>query len=130
MSKLNILQGGIENRFIPGLSEVTKIQIEGSFKITGDKELQKLALSENEQIVLESEDKLLSNIIEGADSVKLVLEVLQQALQTKVPMCAFARLGGPAGLEITRAAFAVMVKFSQSELDFEALLNTVTEKAS
>ena len=46
LSKLNILQGGIENRFIPGLSEATKIQIEGSFKITGDKELQKLALSD------------------------------------------------------------------------------------
>lgn len=37
LSKLNVLQGGIENRFIPGLSEPTKIQIEGSFKITGDK---------------------------------------------------------------------------------------------
>ena len=39
LSTVNILQGGIENRFIPGLSETTKMQIEGSFKITGDKEL-------------------------------------------------------------------------------------------
>jgi hypothetical protein len=37
LSKLNVLQGGIEDRFIPGLSNSTKIQIEGSFKITGDK---------------------------------------------------------------------------------------------
>ena len=46
MSQLNILQGGIENRFIPQLSEPTKIQIEGSYKITGDKELQKLSLAD------------------------------------------------------------------------------------
>ena len=37
LSKLNILQGGIEPRFIPSLSHETKIQIEGSFKITQDK---------------------------------------------------------------------------------------------
>ena len=35
LSQLNILQGGIEARFIPSLSQETKRQIEGSFKITG-----------------------------------------------------------------------------------------------
>ena len=88
------MQGGIENRFIPGLSEATKIQIEGSFKITGDKELQKLALSDAQSIVLDSDDELLRDIINDSDSVKLTLDVLQQALLTKIPMCAFARLGG------------------------------------
>lgn len=53
LSKLNVLQGGIENRFIPDLSQPTKIQIEGSFKITGDKELQKLALQDPSEIVLD-----------------------------------------------------------------------------
>ena len=43
LSTLNILQGGIEGRFIPSLSQDTKTQIEGSFKITNDKQLQKLA---------------------------------------------------------------------------------------
>lgn len=55
--------------------------------------------------------------------MKLTLEVLQQALLTKVPMCAFARLGGVDGYKISRAAFAVMVKPTQSELDFESLNN-------
>ena len=36
LSKLNILQGGVEPRFIPSLSAETKRQIEGSFKITND----------------------------------------------------------------------------------------------
>ena len=43
MSKMNILQGGIEARFIPSLSQPTKTQIEGSFKITNDRKLQILA---------------------------------------------------------------------------------------
>ena len=37
LSKLSLLQGGIESRFIPSLSRETKLQIEGSFKITNDK---------------------------------------------------------------------------------------------
>ena len=36
LNKLNILQGGIEDRFIPTLSDETRKQIEGSFKITAD----------------------------------------------------------------------------------------------
>ena len=39
LSKLIVLSGGIESRFIPALSASTKLQIEGSFKITGDKDL-------------------------------------------------------------------------------------------
>ena len=59
LSKLNVLQGGIEKRFIPSLSEATKIQIEGSFKITGDKTLQRLALSEASDVALDPEDQML-----------------------------------------------------------------------
>ena len=40
---LNLLHGGIEDRFIPSLTDETKHQIEGSFKITNDKELQDYA---------------------------------------------------------------------------------------
>lgn len=43
LAKLNILQGGIEPRFIPALSSETKLQIEGSFKITLDETLKILA---------------------------------------------------------------------------------------
>ena len=37
LSKLDILHGGIESRFIPTLSKETRTQIEGSFKITNDR---------------------------------------------------------------------------------------------
>ena len=40
-------------------------------------------------------------------------------------MCVFARLGGNAGLEISLAAFAVTLKFSDSVKDFEKLSEQV-----
>ena len=125
LNKLNILQGGIENRFIPGLSQATKIQIEGSFKITGDKELQKLALTEASQIQRTEEDQFLSDIISGSDSVSLALQVLHQALLTKIPMCAFARIGGESGMQISRAAYAVILKFTEKIFNFEAFCDNV-----
>lgn len=54
LNKMNILQGGIESRFIPSLSVETKAQIEGSFKITNDKQLQSLALQSNDQVITEA----------------------------------------------------------------------------
>jgi hypothetical protein len=115
------LQGGFEDRFIPELSEETKNQIEGSFKITGNKQLQRLSLTDSEAVVTLREDTLLRDVMSNNDSVKLTLDVLHQALLTKVPMCAFARLGGDEGSRITRAAFAVILKFSDSIKEFEDL---------
>ena len=42
----------------------------------------------------------------------------------------FARLGGADGLRLSRAAFAVMVKFSDLLDDFTALVDTVAERAA
>jgi hypothetical protein len=38
-------------------------------------------------------------------------------------MCPFARLGGDAGAEISRAAFATIAKFTESGIAFEAFNN-------
>ena len=64
LSRLNILQGGIEPKFIPSLSSETKRQIEGSFKITNDTELQQLALTDESEISYDKSDKLLRCIID------------------------------------------------------------------
>jgi len=69
------------------------------------------------------EDKLFKSIVDNEDSVKLILQVLHQSLLQKVPMCAFARLGGEDGATISRAAFAVIIKFTDKTLDFEGLNN-------
>ena len=111
------MQGGIEGRFIPSLSDEIKKQIEGSFKITNDKKLQHLALQDRSQVILTANDTLLKAVIDSTQSnerVEQAIQVLQEALLTKRPMCVFARLGGEWGLPLSRAAFSVMLKFSDS----------------
>jgi hypothetical protein len=58
------------------LSEPTKLQIEGSFKITGNKQLQKLALSGPDAVVMMHDDDMLRDIMTNADSVRLTLDTL------------------------------------------------------
>ena len=50
-------------------------------------------------------------------------------LETRVPMVPHARLGGKDGLRMNRAAFAVMVKFSDCLDDFIALVDSVAMEA-
>ena len=61
---------------------------------------------------------MLKDIIDNGESVKLTLDVLQQALLTKIPFCPFARLGGQSGSDISRAAFSVIIKFTESTSTF------------
>ena len=128
LNKLNILQGGIEARFIPSLSQETKTQIEGSFKITGSKRLQTLALQDEDKVISSDSDMLLGAIIDSDKSdprVEIVLSVLQQGLVTKQPMCFFAKLGGTWGMPLTRAAFASILKFSSTLNLFTKLMEDV-----
>jgi hypothetical protein len=80
--------------------------------------------------VLEQEDNLFKSIVDNEDSVKLILEVLHQSLLQKVPMCVFARLGGENGSMISRAAFAVIIKFTDMTFDFEGLNNSIESIAA
>lgn len=76
------------------------------------------------------DDKIFKSIVDNEDSAKLTLEVLHQSLLQKVPMCAFARLGGEDGSTISRAAFAAIIKFTDKTIDFEGLNNQVETIAS
>lgn len=64
---------------------------------------------------------MLLDVMNNSESVRLTLDVLHQALLTKQPMCVFARLGGNDGATISRAAFAAILKFSDSLSDFQKL---------
>ena len=48
---------------------------------------------------------------------------MQNFLERKIPMVAYARLGGIDGMRLSRAAFAVMIKFSEFYNDFTALVD-------
>ena len=84
-----------------------------------------MAQSEESSIKLEDEDRLYKNIIDNDESVKLTLDVLHQALLQKQPMCMFARLGGEQGARISRAAFALIIKFTDSMIPFEVLQTAI-----
>ena len=72
---------------------------------------------------------MLNDIINNEESVRQTFDVLHQALITKVPMCTFARLGGEEGGRISRSAFAVILKFSDSLEDFDSLQSSVAQHA-
>ena len=129
LSKLSILQGGLENRFIPVLTETTKQKIEGSFKILNDKQLRRVSMSKKESIILTDQDKLLFDIIDPdqKSSNSLVIDLMQHKLQTKVPFCPFARLGGNDGMKLARAAFAAILKMTDNIYDFETLVASVND---
>jgi len=54
-----------------------------------------------------------------------VIKQLQQILEKKIPFVPYARLGGPDGMRLSRAAFAVMIKFSEFFEDFQNMVDEV-----
>jgi len=72
------------------------------------------------------DDRILKAIInEGVDpSTDYLLKCIQKALEAKIPM-AYARLAGENGLRMTRAAFALLIKFGDMLEDFVSLVDQV-----
>ena len=52
------------------------------------------------------------NFKQRTDPSDIVTEILQAALLVKRPMVPHARIGGDAGMLLSRVAFAVILKFS------------------
>ena len=116
------------------MSKKTKTLIEGFFKITQDEELRKASLQEPEDVVKTDEEQMLERIIEadpeeksidGNDYVELTIEVLQAFLTTKIPFSPVARVGGADGMRLARAAFSVILKFSEQTEAFKSLWDEV-----
>ena len=80
-------------------------------------------------------DTLINAVIEpGADGgnakVEMAIKCLHQGLLMKRPPCLFARLGGAWGMPLTRAAFAVILKHSDSVQGFAKLMEDVDRTAT
>lgn len=58
-----------------------------------------------------------------------MMNVLQAHLETKIPMVPFARLNGAQGFRLSRAAFAVMIKFNDLLDDFTMLTDCISMEA-
>ena len=73
------------------------------------------------------EDKLISAIIHAGENehVDRIIATLQRLLETKIPMVPYARLTGADGMRLSRAAFGVMIKFSEFYDAFFELVDEV-----
>jgi hypothetical protein len=110
----------MENRFINLFSAEAQSQIEDLIKISQDNELLGL-LKSSEKI--NEDDKLIQALIHQGQNeiVDRLIGYLQFMLERKVPQ---ARVNGAAGMRLSRAAFGVMIKFS----DFtDSIQNLVDE---
>lgn len=104
----NLLSGGMENRFVNLFSAESQSQIEDLIKISEDTELHGL-LKSSEKIT--DDDKVLHAVIHSGENemVDRLMGYLQFMLERKIPQ---ARVNGAAGMRLSRAAFGVMIKFS------------------
>lgn len=75
----------------------------------------------------QEDDKIVSSIVHKGhnENVDRLITYLQQFLERKVPMVPYARLSGEDGMRLSRAAFAVMIKFSEFFEEFKMLVDEV-----
>lgn len=122
----NLLSGGIENRFLTLFSQETQTTLNQLIQISHDKKLQSL-LHPNATVdgKLQEDDKVVNAIIYKGQNpqVDRLIGYLQQFLERKIPLVAYARLSGEDGMRLSRAAFAVMIKFSEYFEEFNMLVD-------
>jgi hypothetical protein len=72
------------------------------------------------------EDRMVHAVIHQGENqfVDLVISLLQSSLERKRPFVAHARLAGLDGMRLSRAAFGVMIKFSEF---FDAFTDVIDE---
>lgn len=91
-----------------------------------------MALRKPEEIAFNNDDLLLAAVIDSDDNftnVEVALSILQLALQTKKPMVPHARIGADPGMKLTRAAFAVILKFSNKASEFVEFSDQINNAA-
>lgn len=73
------------------------------------------------------EDKLISALIHSGENqmVDKLVGYLQNFLETKRPFVPHARLGGVDGMRMSRAAFGVMIKFSDLTDSIQTLVDEI-----
>lgn len=136
----NLLSGGMETKHLRDFSQESKDQLLSFAEFMEDENLKKALFAQEKSLGTSklanlmnaaSQDPLNSVIVPGTDEeTDLTLQCLQYILERKMPMVPFARLGGPEGLKMSRAAFAVMIKFSDLSEDFQVLVDTVNMQAT
>lgn len=75
----------------------------------------------------DDEDQRLEAIMTpGMDkNVDNLCMLLQYRMERAQPIVTFARIGGPDGLRVSRATFAVMVKYNEATCNFDNLVDEI-----
>jgi len=120
----NLLSGGIENRYITLFSSEALGHLEDLIKVSEDKKLLEMLKAKPME---SSEDILVESILHPGKNtiIDKVLGYLQNGLETRQPFVPYARLAGADGMRLSRAAFAVMIKFSEFFSDFSGMVDEV-----
>ena len=84
-----------------------------------------MTLKDANEVSLGINDQFLLDVFEGTEAqekIQNTVNILQHCLCTVQPACLHANLGGEQGLKLSRAAFAVLLKFTDNIKEFEALI--------
>ncbi len=125
----HLLSGGIENKYLGALSDHALGEIRSLAKLAQDNSVEQF-LGENKRVEDREHEVLIAVLDKGKNqAVDLMLEYLQKQLERKIPMVPYARLGGPNGLSLTRAAFSLILKFSEYFEDFLLMVDMIELRA-
>ena len=116
----NLLSGGIEAAHINLFNEASLSQLRQHAEILGDKNL----ICEKQPT--EPKNPIIHSGID--EEVDLTIEHLQKMLLKNRLKYAYAAVGGEEGMKLTRAAFGVMLKFSDLTDDFTLMASEVMEE--
>jgi hypothetical protein len=129
----NLLSGGMESEHLNIISKDSKDKLIGLARIMDEENLiDGYTGKQEDNLGLEDPCSNLDDIIEAGKNsdVDLTLKCLQRMLETKIPMVPHARMGGQDGLRMSRAAFAVMIKFSDLLDDFHSIVDAVSMESN
>lgn len=125
--KSKLLSGGMEDRYLSLFNTKALEKIEILNELSRDDKMATLVKQVSQSAVATDEDQILLAAIEPSKNewVDKLVQVLQHCLFTKRPMVPHARVGGDQGMQLARAAFAVIVKFSDLTLDLVTIIDEV-----
>lgn len=107
-----VLSGGIENRFLPTFDTAAKEKLIHTLEFSNDQNSQDIL--KKDIICLSDEDELLQKILRHSEDegVERLIDCLQICIEHPQAMQPHSKLHGAAGMTVSRAAFAVMIKYA------------------
>lgn len=122
-----LLSGGIDLKHINVYTDETKKILEQDAELSDNQEMLKALKANHEN---DEQDILLKVMYKEKDkTIDRLIEYYQKNLLKMRHKFAHATIGGDDGMRITRAAFAVLLKYRDLVTDFELLVETMEDES-